>query len=133
MPRPHGNCKFRNEWLAIHKLKDWVARDRTDDQVAKCTLCMKTVRIANAGKHALESHLRSAQHQRCERAASTSMVNVLAPQRRVAVPVLTVDIPSTSTSGDSRCETGTFSTGKFAKSTTGEYSSDQSILSNFLT
>ena len=88
MPRPHGNCKFRNEWLAIDKLKDWVARDRTDDQVAKCTLCMKTVRIANAGKHALESHLRSAQHQRCERAASTSVVNVLAPQRRVTVPVL---------------------------------------------
>ena len=50
--------------------------------------------------------MRSAQHQRCERAASSSVVNVLAPQSRVAVPVLTVAIPSTSTSGDSSCETG---------------------------
>ena len=67
MPRPHGNCKFRNEWLAIDKFKDWVARDRADDKVAKCTLslcllyhvyvCMKTVRIANAGKHAMESYV----------------------------------------------------------------------------
>ena len=32
MPRPHGNCKFRNEWLAIDKFKDWVARDRADDK-----------------------------------------------------------------------------------------------------
>ena len=49
-PRSHGNCKFRNEWLAIDKFKDWVARDRTGDKVAKCTLCMKTVRFADAGK-----------------------------------------------------------------------------------
>ena len=104
-PRPHGNCKFRNEWLANDKFKDWAARDRADDKVAKCTLCMKTVRFANAGKHVLESHVRSAQHQRCERAASSSVVNVLAPQSRVAVPVLTVAIPSTSSSisGDSSC------------------------------
>ena len=84
--------------------------------MAKCTLCKKTVRIANAGKHALASHVRSAQHQRCERAASSSVVNVLAPQSRV--PVLAV----AATSGDSSCQTGTFSTGKFAKSKTGEYS-----------
>ena len=30
MPRPHGNCKFLNKWLAIDKFKDWVARDRAD-------------------------------------------------------------------------------------------------------
>ena len=69
------------------------------------TMCMKTVRIANAEKHALESHVRSAQHQRYERAASSSVVNEFAPQRRVAVPVLPVAIASTSTSGDSSCET----------------------------
>ena len=49
MPRPHGNCKFRNEWLAIDKFKDWVARDRADDKsrqggemytVAVFTLCV---------------------------------------------------------------------------------------------
>ena len=34
MPRPHGNCKFRNEWLAIDKFKDWVARDRADDKTS---------------------------------------------------------------------------------------------------
>ena len=78
------------------------------------SVCMKTVRIANAGKHALESHVRSAQHQRCERAASSSVGNVLAPQSRVAIPST-----SSSTSGDSSCETGTFSTGKFANSKTG--------------
>ena len=97
----------------------------------------KTVRIATAGKHAMGKpwHVWSAQHQRCERAASSSVVNVLAPQSRVTVPVLywqgdhawlwhlTVAIPSTSIvidigRPDSSCETGTFSTGKFAKSKT---------------
>ena len=110
MPRPHGNCKFRNEWLAIDKFKDWVARDRADDksqggEMTKCTLwlfyvCMKTVRIARAGKHAMarESHVWSAQHQICERAASSSVVNVLAPQSRVTVPstALTSDLSPTS-------------------------------------
>ena len=107
MPRPHGNCKFQNEWLAIDKFKGLVVRDGVDDKVAKMyvTMCMKTVRIANAGKHALESHVSATQHQRCERAASSSVVNVLAPQSRVAVPVMTVSIPSTSSSGDSSCET----------------------------
>ena len=109
-------------------------------------VCMKTVRIATAGKHAMGKpcDVWSAQHQRCERAASSSVVNVLAPQSRVTVPVpvlywhchcdhawlwhLTVGwvaIPSTSSSividigrPDSSCETGTFSTGKFAKSKT---------------
>ena len=47
MPQSHGNCKFRNERLAIDKFNDWVARDRADDKVAKCTLCMKTVQFAN--------------------------------------------------------------------------------------
>ena len=32
MPRPHGNCKFLIEWLAIDKFKDWVAMDRADDK-----------------------------------------------------------------------------------------------------
>ena len=27
------NCKFRNEWLAIDKFKDWVAKDHADDKV----------------------------------------------------------------------------------------------------
>ena len=43
---------------------------------------------------------------------------MLAPQSRMAVPVLAV----AATSGDSSCQTGTFSTGKFTKSKTGEYS-----------
>ena len=65
MPRPHGNCKFRIEWLANDKFKDWVARDRADDKsqggemyavtflIICHYVCMKTVRIATAGKHAM--------------------------------------------------------------------------------
>ena len=107
MPRPHGNCKFQK---------------RCESQPPE--------------NMPWESHVWSAQHQRCERAASSSVVNdVLAPQSRVTVPVLywhcdhawlwhlTVAIPSTSIvidigRPDSSCETGTFSTGKFAKSKT---------------
>ena len=29
MPRVHGDCMFRNEWLKYDKFKTWVADDRT--------------------------------------------------------------------------------------------------------
>ena len=50
MPRPHGDCKFRNEWLKEENFKSWVASDRSDNKIAKCTLCAKDIKIANAGK-----------------------------------------------------------------------------------
>ena len=58
-------------------------------------------------KTCLESHVRSVQHQRCDQAVSSSVGNVLAPQSRMAVPVLAVAILSRSTSlGDSSCQNG---------------------------
>ena len=33
MPRLHGDCMFRNEWLKDDKFKTWVANDRTQPQV----------------------------------------------------------------------------------------------------
>ena len=90
MPRPHGNCKFRNEWLAIDKFKDWVARDRADDKSRQESRWRwRNVRWPRCRcVYFMESHVWSAQHQRCERAASSSVVNVLAPQSRVAVPAV---------------------------------------------
>ena len=50
----------------------------------------KTVRIATAGKHAMGKPCVIGSTPNCERAASSSVpvVNVLAPQSRVTVPVL---------------------------------------------
>ena len=48
MPRPHGDCKFRNEWLKEDKFKSWVASDRTDNRIAKCSLCCKDIKIATS-------------------------------------------------------------------------------------
>ena len=95
MPRPHGDCKFRNEWLKEDKFKSWVASDRTDNRIAKCSLCCKDIKIANAGKHALVSHLRSETHKRSERSRSGSLLQ--APQNGQPLTVV-VKTPVVSTS-----------------------------------
>ena len=62
MPRPHGNCKFRNEWLAIDKFKDWVARDRADDksqggEMYAVTFLCATFYVYENGSQPWESHV----------------------------------------------------------------------------
>ena len=96
MPRPHGDCKFRSKWLNEEKFKSWVASDRSDNKIAKCTLCGKDINIANAGKHALVSHLRSETHKRNERSRCGSLFK--APQNGQS---LTVVLPVASTSAKS--------------------------------
>ena len=67
MPRPHGNCKFRKRCESQPpENMPWVMGKR----------CV----IGSTPKILKE--------ERCERAASSSVVNVLAPQSRVTVPVL---------------------------------------------
>ena len=66
MPRQHGNCKFRDEWLCHERYRHWVAKDRSDDTMARCTLCMKQISVANAGKYGLDSHANSVLHRQNE-------------------------------------------------------------------
>ena len=67
MPRPHGNCKFRNEWLAIDKFKDWVARDRADDKRICSVVCEYAA--LNAALHNIKKKKKVAKwliRERCE-------------------------------------------------------------------
>ena len=89
MPRQHGNCKFRDEWLCQERYKHWVAKDRSDDTMARCTLCMKQISVANAGKYGLDSHAKSALHRQNEacRNKSPSMLRLASSMSLTDSPV----------------------------------------------
>ena len=63
MPRAHGDCKFRDEWLVLERYKEWVVKD-ADPRLARCKFCMKSFNIANSGKYALDSHAKAESHGR---------------------------------------------------------------------
>ena len=45
MPRAHGDCKFRDEWLVQDKLyKEWVVKNG-DPRIERCQFCMKSAII----------------------------------------------------------------------------------------
>ena len=57
-----GVCTFNDEWTTEDGLKDWVARDPTDNHKAMCLVCRKSFVIQTMGKAALLSHAKGAKH-----------------------------------------------------------------------
>ena len=57
-----GVWTFNDEWTTEDGLKDWVARDPTDNHKAMCLVCRKSFVIQTMGKAALLSHAKGAKH-----------------------------------------------------------------------
>lgn len=60
---PGGKCVFNEIWMRNEKYKDWLVPSSSRFK-AECSLCNRSIEIANMGESALTSHLRSKKHKK---------------------------------------------------------------------
>jgi len=58
-----GKCTFSENWTSHMVYKDWILRDSSSQQEARCCFCQKSFDCSNMGESALKSHMRGSKHK----------------------------------------------------------------------
>ena len=77
---PRRKCTFQDVWLKHEKYKEWIERDVSDSNSARCCACRKSFCMASMGESAVRSHGEGAKHK-------TLLEKMLASSRGTIGPI----------------------------------------------